>query len=819
MSQEIDELIPEDPDYIGGWKLAGRIGQGGFGTIYLGNKDGKSAALKLISRDSMGDQESFPRFANEVRSLNVLNHPGIPQLIEHNLNKVSASVSPFIAVEYFEGPNLQSMVDQKKLISEQLWLEYLESIVEIVMYCHENGIIHRDISPSNIIITSSGPKLIDYGLSYLKGSERLSQTEVTVGTPPFRSPEHYEGEPIDAMDVFSLASVFAFIASGKYPFPAEQESRYVDKISYEAPNLEGLTEIQKLLLTPLFYKNANTRGTLSDLKHALVDIKSNKELNNYKTLLKNSSNKLKKAKKENKPKKSLLQFAAIVAIALIISVGLIISISSQDAEASECKNLFRSQNYEEAIKVCGLDVAQGKFASQVTLGRAYKAIKQEERAKEVFLECKDTNFECLSEYAYFLNDINQARSDWTKAFENGVSDAGVALAISYNKSKDTKSAKLWLEKALKNGSQTAKLMKVAFLIDEKKYPEAINLAKQLINVDLSSYHGMKAGFTVEGLIGSIYEMSGDLVGEQKFLEECSTYSGFCIGKLADNYRMNEDFVNAEKWALKGVTLNDAVSLRVLGDLEKRKYFGKPGTKMSDAEKAQSWYERAAMAGDVSSMVSTAGWKILNIKRDEACLWWNRIITTTSDRKDSLTAQKGDEAWAQEAAESIQVWKCGSAITIANSPTPSPKPSNKPEPQSKSPSPTPTSNTLSFTYSGFGYSEELAPNVRVSSIFGRAFLGSDGVWKIPITNDPLENVPPINRVQFKNASEPFGSWWNIGYQLKKGANGYFAEVSELGLQLLFAKDNEKVCPEFRVAIVENKLVTYIWNKSVQPCSIN
>ena len=813
MSQEVTELRPEDPDYIGGWKLTGQIGQGGFGTIYIGNKNGKSAALKLISRGSIGDHESFDRFANEVRSLNALNHPGIPKLIEHNLNKITPSISPFIAVEYFEGPTLQSFIDQKMPLTEELWLEYLKSIVETIMYCHENKIIHRDISPSNIIITNDGPKLIDFGLSYLKGSERLSQKEVTVGTPPFRSPEHYQGEPIDAMDVFSLASVFAFMACGKYPFSAEQESRYIDKILYEAPELKGLTENQKSLLMPLFYKDPNTRATLNDLKHALSVPQSANQLDSYKALLKNSEKKLKSTKRDNHPRQKLLQFASIVIVALIVSTGLIYVISSQNAEASECKNLFKSLNFEEAINVCGLDVAQGNLASQVTLGRAYKAIRQEERAKEVFLDCKDTNFECLSEYAYFLSDINQARADWIKAFENGVGDAGVALAISYNKSKDTKSGKLWMEKAIKSGSQAARLMKVAVLFDEKQYTDSINLAKQLINTDLSAYPGLKTGWSVEGLIASIYDKAGDLDGKRKFLEECSVNSSFCIGELANNYRLEEDYINAEKLALKGATLNDALSLRVLGDLEKRKYFGKPDSKLSDAEMAQSWYEKAAIAGDVSSMVSTADWTIINGKRDEACLWWNRIITAVNDRKDSLTTQNGDETWAQNAAESIQLWKCGSAIAIESSPTPSPKPSKKIESQSKD---SLSALTPSYSYSGFGYSEELAPKAKISSIFGRAYLGSDGTWKIPITNDLLENIPPINRVQFKNASEPFGSWWNIGYQLIKGTYGYYAEVSELGLQLLFSKNNVKVCPEFRVAIVENNLVTYIWNKSVEPC---
>lgn len=818
MSQGISNLKPEDPDLIGGWKLQGRIGQGGFGTIYIGTKGGLSAAIKLISRESIEDQESIPRFANEIRSLNQLNHPGIPKVIDHNLNKITPAISPYIAVTYFEGQTLQALMDTGQNITELVWLDYLKSLVEILIHCHDNGVIHRDISPSNIIISNDGPKLIDFGFSYLKGSERLSQKDVTVGTPPFRSPEHYGGEPIDAMDIFSMASVFAFIGSNILPFSAQQDSRYQEQILYEAPELLGLSENQKTLLTPLFFKNPGDRPTLNDVSQGISELQSLNKLNTYKIFLKNKDNKLKNINKKTNPKSNLLQLASFVIATLIVSTGLIYFISNQDETASECKRLFQSQNFEKAVTVCGLDVAQGRLDSQVTLGRAYKAMKQKEQAKEVFSACKDTNYECLSENAYFISDVNKARSDWILAFENGVADAGVALAISYNKADDENSGKLWMEKAISSGSKVARLMKVAYLADEKQYKEAIILAKQLRNVDLSAYPEMKPGFNIENLIISMYGLAGDLKGQKEFLEECSANNGFCIGKLADEYRLDGDYVNAEKWALKGMALNDAVSLRVLGDLEKRKYFGKPNTQLKDAEKAHSWYERAAIAGDVSSMVSTAAWKILNIKRDEACVWWNRIITTVEDRKESLVAQTGDSEWASEAAESIQVWKCGSAFTIASTPAPNPKVSkesvNPSQPSTKLDSKKPT-----FTYSGFGYSEELAPNVKISSKFGRAFLGANGVWNIPVTNDPLESIPPINRIQFRNSSEPFGSWWNIGYQLKKGTYGYYAEVSELGLQLLFSKDNKKVCPEFRLAIVENNLVTYIWNKSVEPCTID
>jgi hypothetical protein len=311
----------------------------------------------------------------------------------------------------------------------------------------------------------------------------------------------------------------------------------------------------------------------------------------------------------------------------------------------------------------------------------------------------------------------------------------------------------------------------------------------------------------------IYELDNDPVGADKFLKSCAKNNSYCVGELALNYYDNEDSVNAKEWALRGVELNNADSMWVMARLEERKYFGKTDSKIVDTTKAQYWFLRAANAGDVSSMWRTAGFKILSGNRDEACVWWNKTITRINERKGTLAEQQGDISWAKDSADNILKWKCGSEISISASPAPTkavltPKSGTQISPNLQ-PSP---------SFSGFGYSEAISEDVKVDSKFGRAFLSSDGLnWLIPITNNSLENIPPFNRVQFKNASETYGSWWNTAYTLKKGSNGAYAEVSNVGLQLLHSRNGEKVCPEFRLALVESNQVTYIWNKSVEPCT--
>jgi serine/threonine protein kinase len=203
VNQKVPPLQSTDPESIGGWKLIGRLGQGGYGTIYLACKEHINVALKMISKEWLNDIDAAGqlRFANEVRILKELDHPNIAKIIDQNLK----TNIPFIAIEYLEGQTLESIVEESGPLAKQEWFELSKSLLSALEYCHSKNIIHKDISPTNIIITDRGPKLIDFGNSFLKGSTRLTQEGVVNGTPGFMSPEHYDGN--DLSPGFILISI------------------------------------------------------------------------------------------------------------------------------------------------------------------------------------------------------------------------------------------------------------------------------------------------------------------------------------------------------------------------------------------------------------------------------------------------------------------------------------------------------------------------------------------------------------------------------------------------------------------------------------
>ena len=333
MKPQIEPLLPTDPEFVGTWELIGRLGSGGYSSIFLAQKKGTKAAIKVIRRDAVNSPKVFDRFATEIKNLRQLKHPNIIKYIDSD---ISTQV-PFIAMEYVDGQTLEQVVLAKGPLSESLWIKYFSSIVEALEYCHSKNIIHKDLSPSNVMISGNNPKLIDFGFAYEKGVERLSSADEIVGTDSYLSPEHINGSsPNETMDVFSLASTFLYAAAAQLPFEAEKKIEMWGKIEFAQPNLENLTGLQKNLLTPMFYKDPQERPTFFELNKAIQDYSLTGRSLDYEQKLKNAPNKLIKQKSHSKAfisgSKKLI---GSIALSLILAIGLITFLASRNDSALE----------------------------------------------------------------------------------------------------------------------------------------------------------------------------------------------------------------------------------------------------------------------------------------------------------------------------------------------------------------------------------------------------------------------------------------------------------------------------------------------------
>ena len=154
MEKRVTPLFKSDPKFIGEWELAGRLGDGGFSTIYLGKKGDSFSAIKVIRRELINEPQTYERFGNEIKNLEKLNSPNIAKFVEADLS----TEVPYIAIEYIDGLTLEELVKTSGPLSEDLWLNYFSSISTALSYCHSKNIIHKDISPRNIILSDTGPK-------------------------------------------------------------------------------------------------------------------------------------------------------------------------------------------------------------------------------------------------------------------------------------------------------------------------------------------------------------------------------------------------------------------------------------------------------------------------------------------------------------------------------------------------------------------------------------------------------------------------------------------------------------------------------------
>ena len=206
---------------IGPYRILRELGHGGMGAVYLAERDDEhyrqQVAIKLI-KPGLGGDEIRKRFRNEMQILADLNHPNIARLLDGG--ETSDGV-PYLVMEFVEGCPIDSYCDQQQLSTEQR-LTIFSTVCAAVQYAHQHLVIHRDIKPGNILVTSEGlPKLVDFGIAKLLDQDRADATATAMPfmTPDYASPEQVRGVAVTtATDIYSLGVVLYELLSGRRPY-------------------------------------------------------------------------------------------------------------------------------------------------------------------------------------------------------------------------------------------------------------------------------------------------------------------------------------------------------------------------------------------------------------------------------------------------------------------------------------------------------------------------------------------------------------------------------------------------------------------------
>lgn len=267
-------MTTESARTVGPYRVIGRLGSGGMGEVLLGRSPGgRQVALKVVHRHLARDSEFRARFAREIQAARAVGGFYTAAVVDADWE----AAQPWLATDFIAGLSLKQVVTDFGPLPEASVEELAAGVVEALLAIHEAGVTHRDLTPGNVLLTESGPRVIDFGIAKLVAeTQSVTATGSIIGTPGYMSPEHVlDGEVGPAGDVFSLGSVLTFAATGHGPFEDKTAALVMMRVAHNKPDLSGLREGRLYrIITACLHKDPDSRPRTADVLSALADHRS-----------------------------------------------------------------------------------------------------------------------------------------------------------------------------------------------------------------------------------------------------------------------------------------------------------------------------------------------------------------------------------------------------------------------------------------------------------------------------------------------------------------------------------------------------------------
>jgi serine/threonine-protein kinase len=238
-----------DPEKIGKYVIQSVLGKGAMGVVYKAFDPHieRVVAIKTVRKDLVDPDlavQVMARFQNEAKAAGRLLHPNIVSVYEYGEDALNA----FIAMEYVEGTGLREYLNRKASFDLGQIVAIVSQLLLALDFAHERGVVHRDVKPANLILTSGGAlKVADFGIARIDTSN-LTNAGMVMGTPSYMSPEQCQGKEVDRRsDLFSAGVVLYELLTGEKPFSGSIEA-IAFKICYE--EAKPPSEISKLAVSP-----------------------------------------------------------------------------------------------------------------------------------------------------------------------------------------------------------------------------------------------------------------------------------------------------------------------------------------------------------------------------------------------------------------------------------------------------------------------------------------------------------------------------------------------------------------------------------------
>ena len=255
----MDALLPSDPEFIGRYRLVGRLGGGGMGQVYLARSPGgRSVAVKVIREPLAADPGFRIRFAREIAAARRVSGIFTAPVVDADPD----ADRPWLVTAYVDGPSLADAVEQSGPLPADMLVLLAAGLAEGLAAIHAAGVVHRDLKPSNVMLAADGPRIIDFGIARASDATALTHSGTLVGSPGFMSPEQAEGRPVGpASDIFSLGAVLTFAATGAGPFGSGQPSTLLYRVVHTRPATAGIPAPMRALIERCLAKDPAARPT------------------------------------------------------------------------------------------------------------------------------------------------------------------------------------------------------------------------------------------------------------------------------------------------------------------------------------------------------------------------------------------------------------------------------------------------------------------------------------------------------------------------------------------------------------------------------
>ncbi|WP_142144395.1 serine/threonine-protein kinase [Streptomyces sp. SLBN-31] len=254
---------------IGSYVIEGVLGEGGMGTVYLArSRGGRPVAVKVAKPELARDPGFGDRFRAEINAARAVGGFHTAPVVDSDAD----APTPWLATAYVPGPTLAQLLVEQEPMGEEALRKLGLALAEALQAIHDCGLVHRDLKPGNIIMSSDGPRVVDFGIARAVEGARLTTTGFAVGTPGFLAPEQADGLPVSpAADVFALGAVLIAAAGGS-AFGEGPAATLMYRSVHHAPNLSALPSALRDIVADCMAKPPQQRPTPSQLLDRLASL-------------------------------------------------------------------------------------------------------------------------------------------------------------------------------------------------------------------------------------------------------------------------------------------------------------------------------------------------------------------------------------------------------------------------------------------------------------------------------------------------------------------------------------------------------------------